>query len=54
MTKQTFGGWIVLLLAGGLFSTGFLTELSKKIWDLQSMGLLLLFAYLIYRASTDK
>jgi len=54
MSKQSFIGWLVLLFAGGLFSTGFFAELGKTPWNLQNMGLLLLFAYLIYRASTDK
>lgn len=53
MAKQGFWAWLILLIAGGLFLTGFFTEIQQKPLNLQNIGILLLFAYLIYRAITD-
>jgi len=54
MVKQSFTEWIILLLAGGIFVTGLFAELGKAPWNLQNIGILILFAYLIYKASIER
>lgn len=54
MAKQSFFGWLILLLAGSMFTSVFFTEIGKTPWNLSNLGLLLLFAYLVYQATKGK
>ena len=53
MGKESFIGFLIILIAGGLFTSSFFIEVGKQPLDIKNIALLIGFAYLIYRASKD-